>query len=712
MRKHFVTVPLLLFAVGILAHAGTTVTPTTTLAKETGNNTSTASTFVSQTNGNIGAGNVSKVPLRSLLYNGSHTKLYAHLMPWFGNSSHINVGYNSATFAQANAQVSDMISRGFDGAILDWYGPKNSQVNQASLYFMQAAQAAGGQFTFAIMEDVGAINACANTAGCDLNQQVVSDLNYVNSTYSSSSSYMRINGRPVIFFFGLEKYTLDWNVIRAGVQGNPLFIFRNAGAFTKTQSDGGFGWVSVNKTNPGDIGISYLDYFYATALKYPSEVVYGTAYKGFNDTLASWTANRIMNQDCGQTWLSTFAELSRYYSTSNELPFLQVATWNDYEEGTEIESGIDNCVAVGGSMSDKVLNWNISGQENTIDHYTVFISTDGVNLMPLADVPANGRSLDLSAFGFASASYTLYVKAVGKPSMTNKMSGPISWTLAQTNAGPQAQLSLTTTSGIAPVAVTASTAGSMDPDGSISSSTINFGDGTVIKAAVASHTYSAPGNYTVTATVTDNMGASSVATQSVNVLANQAPVAKVTVTPATGTAPVSVTVDASGSYDPDGSVASGTVSFGDGTIVSGLKATHTYSAAGSFLVIVTVTDDRGASSTATSTVTVSGHIAPKVNLAVTPTSGIAPVTVTAVAQASSPYGTPAVVINWGDGTTPISASSGTHTYSQTGSYTVTATATDSFGYKSTATAVVSVAKSSGKLRRRPAMTTQIHRFAY
>ncbi len=45
--------------------AGTnTVVPTTTLAAETGNNTSASSTFTAQTNGNLGAGNVSKVSLR------------------------------------------------------------------------------------------------------------------------------------------------------------------------------------------------------------------------------------------------------------------------------------------------------------------------------------------------------------------------------------------------------------------------------------------------------------------------------------------------------------------------------------------------------------------------------------------------------------------------------------------------------------------------
>src|ERR1051326_5767961 len=90
------------------AQAPLTVVPTTTLAAETGNNTSTASTFTAQTNGNAGAGNVSKVPTRSLLASGSNTPIFAHFMPWFGTSSHMNVGYNSTAPAQNAAQVSDM----------------------------------------------------------------------------------------------------------------------------------------------------------------------------------------------------------------------------------------------------------------------------------------------------------------------------------------------------------------------------------------------------------------------------------------------------------------------------------------------------------------------------------------------------------------------------------------------------------------------------
>ena len=65
-----------------------TVNPITTLTAETSNNTSAADSFVAQSNGNAGAGNVSKVATRTLLYPGSTAKIYAHFMPWFGSLKH------------------------------------------------------------------------------------------------------------------------------------------------------------------------------------------------------------------------------------------------------------------------------------------------------------------------------------------------------------------------------------------------------------------------------------------------------------------------------------------------------------------------------------------------------------------------------------------------------------------------------------------------
>src|SRR5262245_18495465 len=221
------------------AFAALPISPTTTLTAETTNNTSAADSFVSQTNGNNTATNISKRASRELLYPGATTKIYAHLMPWFGPSNHMNVGYESVDPVQVRRQVQDMMSGGIDGAIVDWYGPLSTHHNTATLYVMQEAERYSG-FEFAVMEDVGAVKSTL-----DPQQKLIDDLNYANSTYASSPAYMRRNGRPVIFFFGLETFPtpINWDAVRAAVAGNPLFIFRNSGSFTKPQTGGGFAWL-------------------------------------------------------------------------------------------------------------------------------------------------------------------------------------------------------------------------------------------------------------------------------------------------------------------------------------------------------------------------------------------------------------------------------------------------------------------------------------
>jgi phage baseplate assembly protein gpV len=60
----------------------------------------------------------------------------------------------------------------------------------------------------------------------------------------------------------------------------------------------------------------------------------------------------------------------------------------------------------------------------------------------------------------------------------------------------------------------------------------------------------------------------------------------------------------SGSWDEDGEIAGYAWEFGDGNTAEGEKAWHTYSAAGAYKVSLTVTDDRGATASATTEVTV------------------------------------------------------------------------------------------------------------
>jgi hypothetical protein len=413
---------VLLLTAPVVCWAGNYVVPTTTLAAQTSNNTSAAPSFSSQSNGNRGNGNVSKLDVHSLLSSGLKTKVYAHLMLWFGKSNHMNVGYSSTDPAQVHRQITDMISRGIDGVIIDWYG-SNTFEDQATRVVMAEAESHPG-FTFAIMVDQGAIkwDSCS---GCSPQQALINQLQYVEQKYFSSPAYMTDQGRPVVTNFDIDlAYSIDWRAVNAALSTHPLFLFQNNSGFSHVLSGGSYSWVMPTTS---DYGVSYLSSFYAAGISSGGQVV-GAAYKGFNDSLAAWGSHRIMGQQCGRTWLKTFSEINGLYNSTKSLPALQLVTWNDYEEGTEIESGIDNCFSVSAAVSGNSLNWAPKGDERTVDHYQLYISSDGQNLMPLADMAVGLRSVNLCSYSVPVGKYVLYVQAVGKPSMANPISSPASFT--------------------------------------------------------------------------------------------------------------------------------------------------------------------------------------------------------------------------------------------------------------------------------------------
>jgi PKD repeat protein len=79
------------------------------------------------------------------------------------------------------------------------------------------------------------------------------------------------------------------------------------------------------------------------------------------------------------------------------------------------------------------------------------------------------------------------------------------------NQKPVAVAAASPTSGLAPLAVNFSGAGSSDADGSIVSYSWTFGDGATGSGISTAHTYSTAGSYTATLTVTDNLGATGAA---------------------------------------------------------------------------------------------------------------------------------------------------------------------------------------------------------
>ncbi|HEY2295383.1 MAG TPA: hypothetical protein VGM86_32170 [Thermoanaerobaculia bacterium] len=509
MKRDFIP---LLFAITLLYPVTPTLAQTTTHTAETANNTSACSgvglpgayckgAFTGVSSSASGTydpapANVSDVPLRQLLYSGGTTKVYAAFMPWFTvchNSStypvpsgtdyqhcngHFEVGYNSDDAGTVDAQISDLLRRGFDGISIAWYHSASRPEydgTTAKIRDNLDSRCVGLSpcpMSFLLRLNSGAYDSCAhdgNEPNCVLTN-LEANLDYANTNFLGSASYLKVSNRPVISFFldegnsvmaqcGGSTYptcnlnggtcssrsdcwSKIWAAINSHVQGyshgDPLLVFRNSTGFSHTQSDGSFAWVSpTDSTDP--YGLAYLGRFYtaATSSSNLGKFAMGGGWKGFDGTHNSWN-NSVMAQRCGQTWLDVIAKANAYYSSSKQLPYLLVSTWNDYEEGTEIETGIDNCYAVSASVAGSTLSWSLSissdqpnaaanATENTIDHYEVFDSSDGENLTRVATLPRGSRSVDLSTLAIGCGSRTLYVKAVGVASIRNKMSGAVSY---------------------------------------------------------------------------------------------------------------------------------------------------------------------------------------------------------------------------------------------------------------------------------------------
>ncbi|MCO7225580.1 PKD domain-containing protein [Pleionea sp. CnH1-48] len=141
---------------------------------------------------------------------------------------------------------------------------------------------------------------------------------------------------------------------------------------------------------------------------------------------------------------------------------------------------------------------------------------------------------------------------------------------------------------------------SSSDDGNIVSYNWQFGDGSSSTQESPSHQYNAAGTYTVTLTVTDDDGQTGNASKNVTVVEDSAaPSASFTYVKN------NLTVDFSDtSSDSDGSIASWSWSFGDGSTSNQANPSHTFNAAGSYDVTLEVTDNDGLTDSNTQTVSV------------------------------------------------------------------------------------------------------------
>ncbi len=252
--------------------------------------------------------------------------------------------------------------------------------------------------------------------------------------------------------------------------------------------------------------------------------------------------------------------------------------------------------------------------------------------------------------------------------------------------------------------VTFNGSGSWDPDaGQTLTHTWNFGDGSPVESgAVVTHAYAVAGTYTVRLTVTDNCGASAVATVYATIYAagpcqcNQSPTANAGLDK-TGYVGQAITFNGSGS-DPDaGQTLTYSWTSGHGQTANTPTATFTYDTPGTYTVTLTVSDGC-VSVSDTAIVTIlpvdpcAGNRPPVANAGPDKTGYVGELISFSGSGSSDPDSgqTLSYAWNFGDGSPSGSGVNVSHSYGAVGTYTVTLTVTDPCGATATDTAVVTV----------------------
>jgi PKD repeat protein len=216
---------------------------------------------------------------------------------------------------------------------------------------------------------------------------------------------------------------------------------------------------------------------------------------------------------------------------------------------------------------------------------------------------------------------------------------------------------------------------SSDSDGTITGYGWQFGDGTIAAGASVTHTFS--GGHDVRLIVMDDRGALGTSVQNVN----QPPVVSFT----SACNGLTCSFDGSASFDPDGTIAGFMWRFGDLKDGSAPAInTHTYTAAGTYIVGLTATDSDSGTTTYSQSVTVVGNV--NVVPVASFTSACNGLTCSFNGSGSSDVDGTITSYEWDLGDQTIGSDVVvTHAYAVPGTYTVTLMVTDNTGGTSTQT---------------------------
>jgi hypothetical protein len=285
-------------------------------------------------------------------------------LPNVAAARHPELGaYDSRDDALLGAHLLMLKGAGFDGVIVGWHGER-TPTEDAALALLAKARAwdikYGFRFSFMLRIDSAVYTVLPPVARPDA---VREDLDRLLGAFGESPIYQRFEAQPVLFFLprpdpGRPNQPVltraEWARIRAGTRRPFRLAYQDAGPAWRGVVDLPFAWLDAARDAQDDGG-KYLDWFYASfvamrARGWDLPTVVGAAYPGFDDSgVYGWTHNpgqhRVVDRTIdgqstlARTWSHVFDHNAA--QPDNHVVWMQTASWNDWNTGTEIEPSVE-----------------------------------------------------------------------------------------------------------------------------------------------------------------------------------------------------------------------------------------------------------------------------------------------------------------------------------------------------------------------------------